>query len=325
MDENGRRLDPEHEQHDLDDETLARLREKIALYRALSDVEARMNMALMGPNYEWYVSDRSLHGDVGVLVLAHGVGENSDRMFRDALEPITERWPTAISFGMAMMMSSHIQSSVDDLTVAGAETIVLVPTAVTEYNTLTRQWQYIFGMTDDYSYLDVPKVETDARVIMAGHFDDHPLITEILLDHVAAVSSNPENEVVIIVAHGPEDIEDNVLDLEIMQAHVDRFKESTDYSDVKIINLQDDAYPPIRASNVKKLRRWVTSAGRQGKDVIVVVCSAASHGVQAHIREDLRGLEYTFADKGFTEHPNYVRWIQAEIEETLEEQRLADG
>ncbi len=324
MDADGRRLDPENAQHDVDDEMLARLREKIALYRALTDVEARMNMALMGPNYEWYVSDTSMTGDVGVLILSHGVGENSDRMFTEALAPVAESWPTAVSFGMAMMMSSQLQSSVDDLVARGAKTIVLVPTAVTEHNSLTRQWRYIFEMYDDYSYLDVPQVETDVRLIMAAHFDNHPLITEILLDHAAEVSTNPENEVVIIVAHGPEDIEDNELDLAIVQTHVDRFKAETNYSDVKIINIQDDAYPPIRASNVKKLRRWITSAQRADKEVIVVVCSAASHGFQAHVRQDLRGLDYSFAAKGLSEHPNYVKWIQTTIEERLaEEEQLA--
>ena len=317
MDENGRRLDPNAAQHDMSDEQLAALREKIALYRALTDTEARLNMALMGPNYEWYVSDRDMRGDIGVLVLAHGVGENSDRMFVEALQPMAERWPTAVSFGMAMMMSTPIQSSVDDLTERGAETIVLVPTSVSEHNTLTRQWEYIFKMRDEASYLEVPRVETDARVIMSAHFDDHPLITEALLDHTNSRSKNPENEVVIIVAHGPEDIEDNVPDLELLQVHADRLKEQGGFSDVKAINLQDDAYPPIRKSNVKTLRRYITSAQRSGKDVIVTVCSSASHGFQQHVVEDLRGLDYEFADQGLSEHPNYLTWIESAVEERL--------
>ena len=78
MDETGRRLDPNAAQHDMSDEQLAALREKIALYRALTDTEARLNMALMGPNYEWYVSDLDMQGDIGVLVLAHGVGRRVD-------------------------------------------------------------------------------------------------------------------------------------------------------------------------------------------------------------------------------------------------------
>jgi sirohydrochlorin cobaltochelatase len=317
MDASGKRLDSTVKQHEMDDATLAALRKKIALYRALSDREARLNMALMGPNYEWYASDLELKGKVGVLVLSHGVGENSDAMFREALNPVSVKWPTAVSFGMAMMMSSHIQSAVDDLTASGADTIVLVPTPPTRFNTLSRQWMYAFGMLDESSYLDVPRVTTDARVIVAEHMDDHPLITEVLFDYLDAVSSEPSREVVIIVGHGPEDIEDNVEDLGILQAHVDRIKALDKFAEVKIVNLQDDAYPPIRVSNVKKLRRWIQTAHRKEQIPIVLTYTPASHGFQAHVRNDLRGLDYVFADRGISEHPNYIQWIQAAIEERL--------
>lgn len=317
MDEDGRRLDPNASRHEMTDEQLAALRERISLYRALTDTEARLNMALMGPNYEWYVSDRDLRGDTGVLILSHGVGENSDRLFVEALRPMAEKRPTAVSFGMAMMMSSQIQSAVDDLTERGAERIVLVPTAMTENNSLTRHWKYIFNMHDEASYLDVPRVESDAEFLMTKHLDDHPLVTEILLDYTLEQSKNQANEVVIIVGHGPEEIEDNEIDLALLQPHADRIKERTNFVDVKLINLQDDAYPPIRKSNVKKIRRWITAAQRRGNDVIVTVVAAASFGVQEHVREDLRGLNYAFADKGLNEHPNYRKWIEATVEERL--------
>ncbi len=317
MDADGRRLDPDAPMHEMSDEQLAGLRKKVALYRALTDREARMNMAMMGPNYEWYVSDTELRGDIGVLVLSHGVGANSDRLLVESLKPMAEKRPTAVAFGMAMMMSTQIQSAVDDLTDRGAKRIVLVPTALTEHNSLTRHWRYIFNMHDEPSYLAVPQIESDATFVMTDHFDDHPLVTEILLDYTLEKSKNQENEVVIIVAHGPEDIEDNVVDLEILQTHVDRIKAKTNFADVKVINLQDDALPPIRKSNVKKLQRWINSAKRRGQDVIVTVAASASFGVQQHIEEDLRGMEYIFADKGFNEHPNYIKWIDAVVEETL--------
>ena len=322
MDADGRRLDKNAAQHDMSDAQLAALREKVSLYRALTDTEARLNMALMGTNYEWYISDRDLRGDTGVLVLAHGVGENSDRLLVETLKPMAEKRPTAISFGMAMMMSTQLQSSVDDLTERGAKRIVLVPTATTEFNSLTRQWQYIFGMREESSYLDVPRVQSDATFIMTKHLDDHPLVTDILLDHTVEKSVDPANEVVIIVGHGPEEIEDNVPDLALLQVHADRISERTAFADVKVINLQDDAIPPIRKSNVKKLRRWITSAQRRGQKVIVTVAATASFGVQEHVREDLRGLDYAFADKGFNEHPNYLKWIDAAVDERL---LLAEG
>ncbi len=313
--------DPGDMDHTMTPEQLTALREKIALYRALTDREAQLNMAMMRPNYEWYVSDSAVTNDVGVLVLAHGVGDNSDRLFRDSLRPMAEDRPTAISFGMAMMMSSHIQSSVDDLEAAGAKTIVLVPTATTEYNSLNRQWEYAFGMREDSSYLDVPKVNTSAKVLMASSFNDHPLISEALIEYVQEKSVDPENETVIFVGHGPEEIDDNVLDLEVQQAHVDRMLEQGGFAEVKMINLQDDAYPPIRAANVKKLRRWVTTAQRKGNTVIVAVVTSASFGVQQKIVEDLRGLDYKFADRGLIEHPNYQKWILAAVDERLAEEQ----
>jgi len=317
MDAQGRRLDPDRAEHDMSAGQLSALREKIALYRALTDAEARLNMALMGPNYEWYVSDLALRGDIGVLVLAHGVGENSDRLFVEKLQGLARQRPTAIAFGMAMMMSTQIQSAVDDLSARGAQTIVLVPTATTEYNSLTRQWEYVFGMRDEASYLEVPRVESDARFLMTRHLSDHPLVTQILLDYTLAESKNPASEVVIIVGHGPEDIEDNKPDLALLQPHADRIREQGGFAEVKVVNIQDDAYPPIRKANVKKLRRWVSSAQRAGRDVIVTVAAAASFGVQAHIREDLRGLDYAFADAGLIEHPLYIEWIAAAVEERL--------
>ena len=324
MDEDGKRLESYQVRHDMDEETLEALRERIDLYRGMTDMEINLNMSAMGPNYEWYASDRAMRGNIGILILSHGVGENSDRMLRESLTPVSNRWPTAIGFGMAMMQSSYLQSSVDDLVERGASSIVLVPNGTTtEYNSLTRQWQYVFGMGEEASYLDVPRVETDVGFVMTSHFADHPLITEILYDHAMEVSTEPASEVVILVAHGPEDIEDNELDLEILSAHADRIKQMGDFADVKIVNLQDDAIPPVRESNVRKLRRWVKQAEARGQTPVVVALAAASHGVQTHMRQDLRGLNYVFADKGMSEHPAYVQWIESVVEEAIELNQLA--
>ena len=315
MGPDGKRLDSYQVKHDMDEETLAALRDKIALYRGMTDREVNMNMSTMGPNYEWYASDLDLRGDVGVLVLSHGVGENSDRMMVEALDPISSEKPTAVAFGMAMMKSSQIQSAVDDLTERGATEIILVPNgSTTEYNTLIRQWKYVFDIDgEEATYLEVPKVQSDASFYMTETFADSPLISEILYDHAKEVSKNPANEFVMIIGHGPEDQVDNEPDLEILSAHVDWIKAKNEFADVKLWNLQDDAIPPVRKSNVKKIRRWISKANDKGQDVIVVAIAAASHGVQQHIREDLRGLDYTFADKGMSEHPNYMRWMESAI------------
>ena len=325
MDADGKRLASYQVKHDMDEATLQALRDKIALYRGMTDMELNLNMSAMGPNYEWYASDLEQRGDIGVLILSHGVGQNSDRMMVGALDPVSSRWPTAVGFGMAMMQSDYLQSAVDDLQARGVSTIILVPNGTTtKYNSLTRQWKYIFDMENQQStYLDVPKVKADANFVMASHFGDHELITEILYDNAKEVSKTPANEVIILVGHGPEDTADNGPDLEILQVHVDRIAAKNEFADVKIINLQDDAIPAIRESNVRKLRRWVKQADKKGQTPIVVSIAAASHGVQTHIRQDLRGLNYVFADKGMSESPKYVAWLESVIENAIAEQKMA--
>lgn len=323
MDADGKRLQSYNMRHEMSAADMAGLRAKVALYRGMTDRELEMSMNAMGPDYEWYVSDRKLRGDTGVLILSHGVGENSDRAMRDAFKPLAAKTPTAIGFGMSMMNSGHLQVAVDDLVARGAKTIVLVDEGTTtEYNSLTRHWKYIFGMHPEASYLDVPKVKAPPGVKFrwAGHFNDSPLITEMLYENARSVSRNPAKETLILVGHGPEDTADNGPDLKILQAHVDRIKAKKEFADVKIINLQDDAIKPIRESNVRTLRKWVEQAGRQGNEVIVVAVAAASFGVQNHIKQDLRGLKYTFAEKGLSENPKFVRWVESVVEQAVASQ-----
>ncbi len=298
---------------------MAGLRVKVPLYRGMTDRELEMNMNAMGPDYAWYVSDLRLKGATGVLILSHGVGENSDRILKKAFEPIGAKQPTAIGFGMSMMSSSHLQTAVDDLIARGAKRIILVDEGTTtEYNSLTRHWKYIFGMYPESSYLDVPKVRAPGvKFTWAGHFNDSPLLTDMLYENAKSVSTAPARETLILVGHGPEDPADNAPDLRILQAHVDRIRAKKEFADVKIINLQDDAIRPIRESNVRTLRKWVEQAGRQGNDVIVVAVAAASFGVQNHIRQDLRGLKYRFAEKGLAENPKFVQWVEAVIVQAM--------
>jgi hypothetical protein len=315
MDAEGKRLESYSQPHEMSDG----LRKKVAVYRGMTDRELDMNMNAMGPDYAWYVSDPKLRGETGVLLLSHGVGENSDRLLKQAFEPLARKQPTAIGFGMSMMGSAHLQAAVDDLVARGARRIILVDEGTTtRYNTLTRHWQYIFGLYPEPSYLAVPKVVAPGvKFLWAGHFNDSPIITDILYDNVKSVSKRPANELVIIVGHGPEDLEDNVPDLKIIQAHADRIRARREFADVRVINLQDDAIVPVRESNVRKLRGWVQQANKSGRDVVVVSIAAASFGVQQKIKSDLKGLRYTFAEQGLSAHPKFVQWVESTVNQAV--------
>ena len=293
----------------LSEEVIAGLKDKIALYRLLSDNELRINVAQMGENYSWYVSESDLKGDVGVLILSHGVSDAGDRIMTESVEALAQEYPTAIGYGMAMMTSSHLQAAIDDLEAAGAKTIVLVQTTSTTHNSMTRQWEYIMGTRDESSYLTVKPIETTAKLVFAPHMDDSPVVAEILVDHAKEVSVDPSNEALFIVAHGPEDDFDNELDLPVLESLADQVKSAAGFSEVFAINLQDDAIPPVREGNVRKLKRRMQQAQRKGKRLIVISPAVSADGLQHHIKQDLIELDYTFNEKGLSQHPKFTTWV----------------
>ena len=78
---------------------------------------------------------------------------------------------------------------------------------------------------------------------------------------------------------------------------------------MRAINLQDDAIPPVREGNARQLKRWMQQAQRKGKKLIVVSPASSADGLQHHIRQDLIGLDYTFNEKGLSQHPKFTEWV----------------
>jgi sirohydrochlorin ferrochelatase len=308
--------------HEMDAAMMKELREKVALYRDYSDAEIALSMDMMGQEYAWYISPDSVRGKQGVLILTHGFREQGDKVFRDQVQSIANIFPTSLGIGMAMMMSSHIQVALDDLAAAGASEIVIVPVVSSASNELYRQWLYVFGKQDEAEFASVPRVKTDAVLKFVSPAGDNPLIAEILLDHAAEVSTDPKKEVVIIAGHGPSSQEDNDEEMRVLAGLAKIIQEDGGFSAVYGQTLQDDAPPPVRAANVKKLRALVEGATSEGKTVIVVTNLISARSIQAKLRDDLKGLEYKFNPKGVVQHPNFMKWMTEEIRYQFE-QRVA--
>ncbi len=301
--------------HEMDPNDIQILRDKIRGYRELTDTQINQSMGRMPPDWTWYGSTETVRDKIGVLVVAHGSGSNGDKVLQDGVGPVASKHPTAISYGMAMMSSFHIQEGLNKLTAAGAETVVVVPAVVTDQSSIYRQWDYIFGRRKDSAYLDVPVIKTTAKVIMAPAMTEHKLITQALLDHAKEVSVDPSKEVVILLGHGPEDAKENKAELAHMATHANRIKAESKFSDVKHLTLQDDAPDDVRSANVAMLRKWVAEIDKSGKTPLVVGYLISTRGIQDKIKKDLEGLDYKFQTKGLSAHPNFTAWIRATVSE----------
>jgi hypothetical protein len=303
--------------HEMDTASIATLRGKVPSYATMTDAEINQNMGQMPPDWAWYGSAEGVRDEIGVLVVAHGSGTLGDKVLQEGVMPIGQKHPTAIGFGMAMMSSHHIQEALDKLTDAGAKTVIVVPAVVTEQSSVYRQWAYLLGRRDDSAYLDVPRVKTSAKLVVAPAMDEHPMVTDILFDHTRAISTDPAKEVVILLGHGPTFDHENEIELKHIATHAARIKARGRFADAKGLTLQDDAPEAIRAANVAKLREWVGAADAAGLTPLVVGYLISTRGIQDKIKEDLAGLDYKFQTKGLSAHPNFTGWIRASVDEQI--------
>lgn len=303
--------------HQMTDEQLAELRSKIPLYDQYSDEEIVAGMARMKNTWGW-VGETPKNGRVGVLALAHGFKEKGNKQFTAAFDDAGEAYPTTYALGMAMMTSEHIQAAVTALEQAGAQTIVILPTTTADNSTLTQQWGYIFGLEDESAYLDVPRVQTQARLVWSETPTAHPIMAEIMLDYARELSRDPANELVIIMGHGPQSAADNEKELAILSRHADYLAREGGFMEVKFANVQDDAPTAVRAGNVAVIRGWAQSALDEGHDVVVVTTALTQSGVVGRMKQDVEGVA-RFNDKGLMQHPRFGAWI-----DTVVETRVAD-
>ncbi len=299
--------------HEMSDEMLAVLRERIPLYREYNVQQIQLEMQMMGPNEYRYLSAENVSGDIGVLVLIHGFGTTGNRIMQDSVQPLGQIFPTAMGAGMAMMSSDHIQQALDRLAEAGAKKIVVVPMVSSDANTLKYQWDYILGRRDEGAYLDVAQVETDLDIVITDPPAVHPLITEIILDHALKISDDPANEVVFVLAHGPVHDEENRMQLAAMAKQAERIQDMGGFASVEGITLQDDGASAVRAKNVAALREKIEAATADGKEVLIVTSLLAARSIQWKIERDLEGLDYRFSVDGLTVHENFGSWFRETV------------
>ena len=306
----------DHSQHMLTTEQFAELRSKIPLYNEYTDEQIVKSMSSMR-NLGGMISDASVIGDVGVLALAHGYSDEGNQQWFDRFSAISKDYPAGYALGMAMMSSDHIQSAIDGLEAAGAKKILVLRTETGTASSLQRQWEYIFGRRDDSSYLSVPRVESKAELIWGPTPTAHPIMAAIMLDHAKELSSDPSNELVVILGHGPGTKEDNDKELAIMAEHGKFIKEQGGFRDTKFANVQDDAPTEVRAANVEMIRGWIKQAKDQGMDVIVVTNVLTQSGIMGRLERDVEGLDVKFNNTGLMQNPRFADWIKAMVEENL--------
>jgi hypothetical protein len=168
--------------------------------------------------------------------------------------------------------------------------------------------------TSDHHMEPPRRVHTGARIVMSrGGVADSPLVDQILVDRVRALSRQPVTESVLVLGHGPGDDAENQRWLAAMQSRCRNIRQIGPFRRVQCETLRED-WPDKRAAAEQRIRRFVEEGQRDGGRVIVIPFRIAGFGPY---REVLDGLTYVADERGFCPHPHMTRWLRETAAELL--------
>ena len=274
----------------------------------------------------------------GILLLAHGGNDDWNREVVALADRIDSSRPVEVAFGMANKRT--IQNAVDRLTERNVSEIVAVPLFISSHSSVLRATEYLLGSRDqappelqafarmgarhdsghadadaDPSFDRTTRVETTVPISVTTALDGHSLVAQILISRAVDVSRTPEEEIVVLVAHGPSSAEDNDLWLDNMGSLAERMRTRTRFSRIQYLTVRDDAPDPVQSQATTELRAVVEGAVQDGKSVLVVPLLLAFGGIEVGIRRRLEGLPYRMARQALLPDVRLAQWVLVQAAE----------
>jgi len=271
----------------------------------------------------------------GVLVMAHGGTADWNKGVENSLNNLRSQYPVEIAFGMAD--AGSIESGVRNLEAQGIEHVAVVRLFISGESWLHRTAQILgiesgapvkpFTNHTSHAAMDHTamrmgfwKIDSDLRFHLSGEgLSQAQEMDQVLLSRVRALSSDPSSEVVVIIAHGPADDEENTRWISEISERTKLIKQEMNVRDVQVFSLRED-WEEKREGAQELIRNYVQEASASSLTPIIVPFRVHGFGPYARV---LAGLDYKADQKGLIPHPNVAVWIQNQAE-VLRAQALGD-
>jgi len=250
----------------------------------------------------------------GVLVMAHGGDAAWNESVEATVAPVRDHYPTEVAFGMAR--TSTMREAVRRLEEQGVGEIAVVRMFISGESFLEAT-EVILGLRDGPVPHAMPagaghamepprRIESDAAFCPSrAGVAESSLVDGILADRVRALSTDPSEESVLLLAHGPGDEDENERWLANMTQRLARIRQLGAFRDVRCETLRED-WPEARAAAERRIRAYVEQANEDGGRTLVVPFRIAGFGPYGEV---LAGLDHVADGRGLCPHPNMTRWV----------------
>ncbi len=258
----------------------------------------------------------------GVLVMAHGGTAEWNAGVEASLDSLRSQYPVEIAFGMAA--AGSLENGVRRLEAQGVEHVGVVRLFVSGESWLQRTAQ-ILGIESGAPAKPTAhsasgntampmgfwKIDSELQFHLSREgLSEAEEMDQVLLSRVRELSSTPTSEVVVIIAHGPADDEENTRWISQISDRTKLIRQEVNVNDVQVFTLRED-WEEKREGAEELIRKYVQEANANSFTPIVVPFRIHGFGPYANV---LAGLNYKADQKGLIPHSNVAIWIQNQAE-----------
>ncbi|MDE2661428.1 MAG: hypothetical protein OXI39_00280 [Gemmatimonadota bacterium] len=249
----------------------------------------------------------------GILVMAHGGGEEWNGRVEDAVRPLRDRVPVSLALGMAN--PETMQAALDALADEGVNTVAVVRLFVSGASFL-HPTEYLLGLRPDpperamvghrmVSGAELDPLANSSRILLEmGGLGGSGQAARTLVDRAATAGVTPAESGVLLLAHGMGDEGEDRQVLRSMEDAAGALR-GGGYAEVHVGTLRED-WASAREEAEARIRALVAGMGERHRHVLVIPYRVSGFGPYADV---LEGLEYT-GTEGFLPHPLITDWIE---------------
>lgn len=253
---------------------------------------------------------------VGVLIMPHG----STQPYNDGLEkviaPLRKRYRIEMAPGMGDPLI--LGQAVQKLEQEGITRIIFVRMYALQGH-MKAKTDYMFGLSKEppaHQHGPLPpRIRSSAVFETFGGYEEDPLIAEILHERIMEISERPEDETVILLAHGTMDDVKNQRWLDVINSNIGRIQKASSlpFKAIKSMTLRED-WPDKREQALLQIRKEIENGNRNGGRVLIISNRLYGSGPYQRL---LEGSEFVMNGKGLIPHPNMTRWLEKGIEQAI--------
>ncbi len=248
---------------------------------------------------------------LGIIVIAHGANPTWNMPVTNAVARVGQTIPAERAFLMGTPDQTP-QQAYDKLVAGGAKKIVVVPLFVSSYSGHAEQVKFIGGQRNDYphaEHMKLTQVKGAVPIVGVGRgMDDHAIVGDIIADRAKALSTDPKNEWLMIVAHGPNEEDEAVQWNKAITNVGARVRTKLPFKGVDVRLLRDDAPKEVKDKALAEMRASVEEKSKTSK-VVVVPLLLSTGRVGGQIPEVLKGLTFAWDGKPLLPDDRIADWI----------------